>query len=264
MHPITAQRSIFYFGNNFWSKMSRHATPYQLTMRLMEFLNTGDDSIADEIISESKWYSSEKCIASSHTLKQVTMRLIRILCPEQVTATVNPELKPRYTLWGPHSQMDVGKYSNILSFQKKAVLLLKIFGLARIWGLLWEYRLQGKRYMSWHSRKLLCLATTERRLCAHDAWWPPVSRKCRMAKLLRATWCSISWDCYSNLELSVFHPSDISDGCRCCTWRSVDTPVLSSLTPRYGIPFFLCAKEGGIEDDNGGCGILHGTDFLQE
>jgi hypothetical protein len=65
-----------------------------------------------------------------------------------------------------------------------------------------------------------------------------------MAKLLRATWCSISWDCYSNLELSVFHPSDISDGCRCCTWRSVDTPVLSSLTPMYGIPFFLCAKEG--------------------
>lgn len=34
--------------------MSRHATPYQLTMRLMEFLNTGDDSIADEIISDSK------------------------------------------------------------------------------------------------------------------------------------------------------------------------------------------------------------------
>jgi predicted ester cyclase len=34
----------------------------------MEFLNTGDDSIADEIISDSKWYSSERmhCVIS-HT-----------------------------------------------------------------------------------------------------------------------------------------------------------------------------------------------------
>lgn len=45
---------------------------------------------------------------------------------------------------------------------------LKIYGLERTWGLLWGYRLRGKRYMSWHSRKLFCLAATQRILCAHD------------------------------------------------------------------------------------------------
>ncbi|KAF2097087.1 SnoaL-domain-containing protein [Rhizodiscina lignyota] len=34
--------------------MATHLTPRQLTERLMDFLNTGDESIADEIISERK------------------------------------------------------------------------------------------------------------------------------------------------------------------------------------------------------------------
>jgi hypothetical protein len=109
----------------------------------------------------------KRTIALSQALKQITTRLIRILCPEQAIATANPELKPRFMLWGPHFQTDIGKYSNILSFQKKVVLPLKIYGLERTWGLLWGYRLRGKRYMSWHSRKLICLAAT-RILCAHD------------------------------------------------------------------------------------------------
>jgi hypothetical protein len=34
--------------------MTSKPTPYQLTRRLMEYLNTGDDSIAEEIIAPSE------------------------------------------------------------------------------------------------------------------------------------------------------------------------------------------------------------------
>jgi hypothetical protein len=40
----------------------------------------------------------KRTIALSQALKQITTRLIRILCPEQAIATANPELKPRFML----------------------------------------------------------------------------------------------------------------------------------------------------------------------
>jgi hypothetical protein len=41
--------------------MSKHATPRELTERLMDYLNSGDDAIVDEIISDSKLHDSVSC-----------------------------------------------------------------------------------------------------------------------------------------------------------------------------------------------------------
>lgn len=184
----------------------------------------------------------KRAIALSHALKHYN-EIDKNTVPGASHSNGKSGVKARFTLWGPHFQTDIGKYSNILSFQKKVVLPLKIYGLERTWGLLWGYRLRGKGYMSWHSRKLFCSAATRRISCAHDGLMATRFSKMQDGKLSRATWCSISWDCYNNLVLSVFYYSDISDECRRCNWRGADARTNDFIIPKvWGIHFVICAK----------------------